>query len=82
MKLVLHSVTKLTPVRVGGIRIVNQPWFFNVVWFFVQTIIKRKLKRRIAILGSRHDELLQVSYSHDHVVPRRLRSPHRQATCT
>ena len=43
----------------AGIRLVNQPAFFSVVWFFAKSVLKKKMRKRVAILGKDYGKLAQ-----------------------
>eukprot|EP00618_Florenciella_parvula_P007694 CAMPEP_0119468070 /NCGR_PEP_ID=MMETSP1344-20130328/1988_1 /TAXON_ID=236787 /ORGANISM="Florenciella parvula, Strain CCMP2471" /LENGTH=282 /DNA_ID=CAMNT_0007500505 /DNA_START=196 /DNA_END=1044 /DNA_ORIENTATION=- len=49
---VLHSLQNLIPVRLGGIRLFNQPWFFSWIFPVVSMFMKAKLRERIRVLGT------------------------------
>jgi|AntAceMinimDraft_5_1070358.scaffolds.fasta_scaffold58999_1 hypothetical protein len=58
MALLASSLQDVLPVRVGGIRILNQPWFFSWAWALVSPFLRAKLRSRVAVLGNNHAALL------------------------
>ena len=53
-----EGIQDCLPVRIGGIRLCNQPWFFSTLWAFMSVFLKEKTKSRIKLLGSDHAALL------------------------
>eukprot|EP00619_Florenciella_sp_RCC1007_P014636 CAMPEP_0205927172 /NCGR_PEP_ID=MMETSP1325-20131115/22073_1 /ASSEMBLY_ACC=CAM_ASM_000708 /TAXON_ID=236786 /ORGANISM="Florenciella sp., Strain RCC1007" /LENGTH=99 /DNA_ID=CAMNT_0053296011 /DNA_START=168 /DNA_END=467 /DNA_ORIENTATION=+ len=56
---VLHSLQNLIPVRLGGVRLMNQPWFFSWLFGIVSVFMKAKLRERISVLGTNHAALAE-----------------------
>lgn len=59
ISLLTSSIQDVLPIRVGGVRIVNQPWFFSWVWSLVSQFLNAKLKSRVMFLGNQHKALLE-----------------------
>lgn len=57
--LLIGSIQDVLPVRVGGVRIVNQPWLFSWIWTLVSPFLNAKLRSRVMFLGSQHEALLE-----------------------
>jgi hypothetical protein len=57
--LLISSIQDVLPVRVGGVRIMNQPWFFSWIWSMISPFLSAKLRSRIILLGTQHDALLE-----------------------
>lgn len=49
-KEVFNALSSRFPIRLGGIYIVNPPWFFRAVFPIVRTFMKKKFQERVRIL--------------------------------
>mmetsp|Transcript_14747 Transcript_14747/g.30331 ORF Transcript_14747/g.30331 Transcript_14747/m.30331 type:complete len:255 (-) Transcript_14747:26-790(-) len=47
-----NSVGDVLPVRVGGVRVVRQPWFFSAVFSVLSPFLPSKLVSRVKFLGN------------------------------
>mmetsp|Transcript_11999 Transcript_11999/g.13651 ORF Transcript_11999/g.13651 Transcript_11999/m.13651 type:complete len:183 (-) Transcript_11999:38-586(-) len=75
-----RTIQNALPLRIGGMRIVNQPGFFNIVWPIVSRLLKPKIRSRFAVIGKDYGLLTQWvdaeclpkelggMYEHDHTV--------------
>ena len=54
------SIGNILPVRVGGIRVVNQPWFFSAVFAVLSPFLPTKLVRRVKFLGGDFEALKET----------------------
>jgi hypothetical protein len=52
LSLLAGSLQDLLPVRLGGVRILNEPVFFDWLWMLMKFFIRAKLRERIVVLGS------------------------------
>jgi len=52
LSLLATSIQDILPVRVGAIRLLNEPVFFDWLWMLVKFFIRAKLRERVVILGS------------------------------
>ena len=50
-KLISHSIQNCLPVRLGGIRLCRQPWFFPIVWGMFSPFLRRKVRERVVVCG-------------------------------
>jgi len=49
------------PIRVAGIRILHQPWYFTAIYSVVSIFISTKLKSRMTFLGSDETKLREYA---------------------
>merc|ERR1711871_1821014 len=56
----MFELLECFPVRMKGIYIINQPWYFTMIWALVRPFLKRKLKKRIKVLGSKESKLHEL----------------------
>mmetsp|Transcript_37364 Transcript_37364/g.48342 ORF Transcript_37364/g.48342 Transcript_37364/m.48342 type:complete len:193 (-) Transcript_37364:197-775(-) len=60
-QLVIGTVQDNLPIRMSGIRILNQPWFFTAIWSILSIFIGAKLKSRMTFLGSDETKLREYA---------------------
>ena len=54
-------VGNILPVRIAGIKIVRQPWFFSAVFTVLSPFLPTKLVSRVEFLGGDLEALKKVS---------------------
>lgn len=57
----LSVVGNILPVRIAGIKIVRQPWFFSAVFTVLSPFLPTKLVSRVEFLGGDLEALKEVS---------------------
>eukprot|EP00003_Mantamonas_plastica_P018867 TRINITY_DN3077_c0_g1_i7.p1 TRINITY_DN3077_c0_g1~~TRINITY_DN3077_c0_g1_i7.p1 ORF type:complete len:353 (-),score=125.96 TRINITY_DN3077_c0_g1_i7:125-1183(-) len=60
MQMSMEMFDNCLPIRLGGTIIMNQPWYFTVIWAIAKQFMSEKMKSRVSLLKDDYDALHEL----------------------